>query len=646
MMLALLRRAACAAALMCAWQITALADATVPALTKADVDSWLDGFMPYALKQGDIAGAVIVIVKNGGVLTQRGYGYADVAARTPMDPERTLIRPGSVSKLLTWTALMQLVESGKVALDADVNTYLDFQIPAKDGKPVTVRNLMTHTPGFEEHLKDLLTYDPAKALPLDTYLKRWTPQRIFTPGAMPAYSNYATALAGYIVQRVSGQAFDDYLEAHVLGPLEMTSSTFRQPLPSALQARMAKGYAVASLPERPFEIFAPTPAGSLSAPATDMAKFMIAHLQQGRFADAAILQPQTAQQMHSTSLTILPRVDHMLLGFYEANYKGRRAIAHGGDTQWFHSDLRLFIDDGVGMFVSLNSLGKDRAADDLRSTLFDQFADRYLPVPGWAAGPGVDERTALSHARLIAGQYTSSRRTQSSFMSLLNLVGNLDVTDHHDGTIDLSWVRAASGAPLLWREVEPFVWQLDGSPRLLSAETQDGRIVRIAFDEYSPIMMFERLSAGKPVWLLPVFIAALMALLSAMVAWPVSALAHRHYGVQYALAGQDANAHRWLRIAATSTVMMWIAWAVTLSFMMSDLANLSSDVDGWLWVLHVLSVIIVFGGIGAGLWHAARVIRSQRRWYAKAWAVLLAISLAVSLWVAVAYNVITSGVNY
>lgn len=638
---------------MCAWQVT-LADVAAPvsadrpasALTKTDVDAWLDGFFPNALTRGDIPGAVVVIVKDGSVLTQRGYGYADVAARTPMDPQHTLLRVGSVSKLFTWTALMQLVERGKVALDADVNTYLDFQIPARDGKSITVRDLMTHTPGFEEQMKYAVAYDPATAQPFEKILKHWTPQRIFAPGTMPAYSNYAAALAGYIVQRVSGMAFDDYMDARLLGPLEMTSSSFRQPLPAGLQARMAKGYTAGSAAERPFEIVGLAPAGALSAPATDIAKFMIAHLQQGRFGDAVILQPQTARQMHSTPLTILPRVDRMLLGFCEANYKGRRVIAHGGDTQWFHSELRLFIDDGIGVYVAFNSMGKDLAAIELRSALFKQFADRYLPVPGWTAGPGVDPSTALDHARLIAGRYTNSRRSESSFMSLLNLVGSLEVTDRGNGAIGVSMVRSASGVPLRWREVEPFVWQLEGSHRLLSAELREGKVVRLAFDEISPFMMFERPPGWKGAWLLPTFLVALIALLATAIAWPVSVLSRRYYGVSYSAPRLDVHAHRWLRVAATATVLMWVAWAATLGTMMSDLSNLSDRADGWLWALHILSVVVVLGGLAAGVWHAVRVVRSQRRWYAKAWAVLLAMALVVSTWVAVVYNVLTSGVNY
>ena len=177
-------------------------------LTATDLEAWLDGFMPYALEQTDVAGSVVVVVKDGRVLLQKGYGFADLAKRTPVDAERTLFRPGSISKLFTWTAVMQLVEQGKLDLDADVNQYLDFKIPAYDGKPVTLRNIMTHTAGFEEVLKNLISEDTKNVPTIGAYLKAWTPKRIFVAGTTPAYSNYATALAGYVVERTSGLDFD------------------------------------------------------------------------------------------------------------------------------------------------------------------------------------------------------------------------------------------------------------------------------------------------------------------------------------------------------------------------------------------------------------------------------------------------------
>ena len=163
-------------------------------LTKADVDAWLDGYMPYALKRGDAAGAVVVVVKDGAILTQRGFGYADIDARKPIDPETTLFRQASVSKLFTWTAVMQMVEQGKIDLDRDVNAYLDFKIPLRDGKPITMRNLMTHTSGFDEVQRGIYSNDSRSIPPLGAFLKQSLPRRIFAPGTTPAYSNYATAL--------------------------------------------------------------------------------------------------------------------------------------------------------------------------------------------------------------------------------------------------------------------------------------------------------------------------------------------------------------------------------------------------------------------------------------------------------------------
>src|SRR5258708_4718190 len=206
------------------------AESTAVSLTAEDVNAWLDGYLPYALHTGDIAGDVVAVVKDGHILTERGYGYSDVAKRTPVVPKLTLFRPGSVSKLFTWTAVMQLVEQGKIDLDADVNQYLDFKIPLREGKPVTMRNIMQHVAGFEEQAKDIMSGDP-KAPGFEALLKRWVPERVFAPGTTPAYSNYGASLAGYIVQRVSGEPFDDYLDKHIFIPLDMEHSTFRQPLP-------------------------------------------------------------------------------------------------------------------------------------------------------------------------------------------------------------------------------------------------------------------------------------------------------------------------------------------------------------------------------------------------------------------------------
>ena len=235
-------------------------------LTATDLEAWLDGFMPYALEQTDVAGSVVVVVKDGKVLLQKGYGYSDLAKRTPVDPERTLFRPGSVSKLFTWTAVMQLVEQGKLDLDKDVNKYIDFKIPPYQGKPVTLRNIMTHTAGMEEVIRGLIANDEKEIAPLDATLKHWIPERVYAPGTTPAYSNYATALAGYIIERVSGQPFDQYIAQHIFAPLGMQHSTFSQPIQKNLLAMTSKGYKSASDgKEQPYEYINLAPAGSLAS---------------------------------------------------------------------------------------------------------------------------------------------------------------------------------------------------------------------------------------------------------------------------------------------------------------------------------------------------------------------------------------------
>jgi len=614
------------------------------AFTAADAEAWLDGYMPYALRSGDVAGAVVVIVKDDRVLLEKGYGYADIEKRMPVDAANTLFRWGSVSKLFTWTAVMQLVEQGKIDLDADVNQYIDFKIPPRQGKPITMRNIMTHTAGFEERLTGLIGVEGDAVVPLGDFLKRYVPERVYPPGETPAYSNYAVALAGYIVARVSGMSFDDYMDKHLFQPLQMSNSAFRQPLPESLKPKMSKGHQAASLPAKPFEIVGPAPAGSLSSTGDDMSHFMIAHLQNGRYGSVQILGPDTAAQMHGSALTILPRVNRMLLGFYENNYDGHRVIGHGGDTQWFHSELNLFIDDGVGLLVSMNSTGKDGAAQGIRSTLFHEFADRYLPAP--PPKGNVDAKTAAEHAAMIAGRYVASRRFDSSFMSLLNIISEAKVVDNGDGTIGVSSIVSPSGIPERWREIAPFVWREESGKDLLAARVDGGKVVRFSFDEISPFTMYDRpapsTSGG---WWLPVLAASVSFLMLGSLAWPVGALARRRFKASYALTGLDAKAHRAVRIASLAAVLVFLGWVIVILSMTAAL-DLISKLHGWIVLLRILSPIVFLGGAAVALWNAGIVLRSARSWSVKLWAVLLAASLLALLWAALAFHLISLRVGF
>lgn len=615
-------------------------------LTQADAEAWLDGFMPYAMARGDIAGAVVVVVKDGQVLVQKGYGYSDVAKRKPVDPETTLFRPGSVSKLFTWTAVMQLVEQGKLDLDRDVNDYLDFKIPARDGKPITLRQAMTHTTGLEETARALITSDPKEAVALDAYLKHWVPTRIYDPGVTPAYSNYATSLAGYIVQRVSGKSFDDYIEQHLFQPLGMKHASFRQPLPAALQPLMSQGYRLGS-DDKPqgYEIVNSAPAGSLAASGGDMARFMIAHLQKGEFQGNRILQASTADTMHTTALDILPPLNRMELGFYDSNINGHRSIAHAGDTQWFHSALHLFPDDNVGLFVSVNSSGKEGAPGVIRTALFEEFADRYFPGP--VAEGKVDAATAKEHAAQIAGRYDNSRRSETGFVALAYLMGQVTVQANEDGTITVPALTGANGQPKKWREIAPYVWRdVMGGDRI-AAKVVDGKVVRFSAEPISPFMVFDR----TPVWrsgglLLPLLGAALLALLLTVLAWPVSAMVRRHYGVSYPYSGRDAQWHRRIRWTSLVVFVTTVVGIGLVLWMMESLEMLGPRSDNLVHAIRLLAAVVLPLGALVSLGNAWAVLTSRRSWKAKLWSVVLAASCLVILWVGFVFNLIGFSANY
>ena len=606
-------------------------------LTKQDADAWLDGYMPYALKRGDIAGAVVVVVKDGHVLTQRGFGYANVAKRLPVDPARTLFRSGSVSKLITWTAVMQQVEAGRIDLDADVNKYLDFTIPPKDGKPITMRQLMTHTAGFEEHAKYVMFTDPTAFMPLGEFVKTQLPRRIYAPGTTPAYSNYGTTLAGYIVERVSKTPYNDYVERHIFQPLGMSHSTFRQPLPKALAPLLASGYKLASGKPGKFEYLPTAPAGGLTSSGADMARFMIAHLNDG----AGLMQPATARMMHDTPLTLLPPLNRMELGFFETNINGRQVIGHLGDTVLYHTALHLFMNEKVGLYVSFNSWGEDTAVSPVRHELFEQFADRYFPPIGPADGR-VDARTAAAHAKMLAGTWIKSRRAETTMFALPNLLGQVKVSVNDKGDLIVPVSRDTNGKPMKWVEIAPFVWRNAYGHERLAAKVVDGKVVRWSVDSASPFIVFEHVAPSRSAtWIMPALIASLVVLLLSFVQWPVAALIRRHYRAPLALERRALLAYRGVRVAAGLALALVIGWLACLNAM-----EMIAKYDPWLWLLQIGGLIVLLGGVALAGWNLRIAFRDKRGWFGRLWSVALLLALLMLGYVGWMFGLLAMSVNY
>jgi CubicO group peptidase (beta-lactamase class C family) len=599
------------------------ADTRARTLDATDVNAWLDGIVPYGLQSGDIPGGVVVVVKDGEVLTERGFGYADIATRKPVDPESTLFRAGSVSKVFTWTAVMQQVEAGKIDLDADINQYLDFRIPERDGRPITMRHLMTHTAGFEEVLKNLYAADSKRVLTLGAFLKAWTPHRVHPAGEQSAYSNYGATLAGYIVERVSGESFSAYVARHIFAPLGMAHSTFEQPLPTSLAQHMSKGYPDSSRQPKGFELINVAPAGSLSASGDDMARFMIAHLMNGTYRGAQILQPETARLMHKEAFVQTPPLPGVALGFYHEDRNGHTIIGHAGDTELFHSDLHLFLDDKLGLFVSFNSAGKDGAVALLRSLIFRQFTDRYFPAPAREPLPTWPDAKA-DGARMV-GAYILNRRSHSNFLRVLSGLSRVNVAMDVNGIITVSALKTPGGALRRWRKVGHLYWEeVDGDSHL-APRFVNGQYVGFTSDVRPPVMLFE----PAPPWANLTPLWACFAYLAVFVlVWPISAAVRTRYGQRLPVTGIAAKAYRLIRLGALADLIVLFGWLALLAIMISgDIAEQNDAVNPWLRLLELCGLVTIVSAV-IGAWNVTVVWRDQSRsWLAKLHSLLVLLAL-------------------
>ncbi|HUJ46385.1 MAG TPA: serine hydrolase [Rhizomicrobium sp.] len=614
-------------------------------LTEEDLRTFFDGMVPYAIQRGDIAGATISVVKDGKLLFAQGYGYADLKTRRPVVPDVTMFRPGSISKLFTWTAVMQQVEQGKLDLDTDVNKYLDFKIPEKFGKPITLRNIMTHTAGFEETLGQLFIAKPSELFPLHDYLVKHMPERIFPPGKYVAYSNYATTIAGYIVQRVSGEPFDQYIANHILKPLGMDHSSFSQPLPKDLQGDMASGYKQASDPKpADYEIVEAAPAGALASTATDMAKFMIAHLNGGEYNGARILKPETVKQMHSLNFTLAPGLNGFDLGFYQENRNGHSIIGHGGDTEVFHSDLHLILDANVGIFMSFNSAGKEGAVEPVRVNIFRMFLDRYFPFT-----PPVEKTVAdpdKDNARVV-GYYVASRRKDSALRLLFQL-GQNQVVEQPDKTLTVDLLKDLSGAPKKWRNVGPLTYrEVDGQTHLKFVTDKDGNIDYFTSDDFIPVEVLQRVHGLETLGNLKLFGLGAIAVCALTVAiWFGGWITRRRFGRPLEMTPQQARLRLGSRVGALLFLAMIGGWITLLTVLQVDEALLLEDKMGpWMMLLYVIGVLAILGGLAMIANGILRALRGPGGLLVRIGDLVLALAGLYGIWAILDYGLANFNVN-
>jgi CubicO group peptidase (beta-lactamase class C family) len=588
-----------------------------PELTKADFETFLDVLIPSQLRNRNIAGAVVSVVKDGQVLFQKGYGYADVDEKKPVLPNQTLFRPGSISKLFTATAVMQLVEQGKLDLDRDVNDYLDFPIPKTYPEPVTLRQLLTHTGGFEETLKNLFVAHESDIKPLRTYLVNEMPARIFPPGKIPSYSNYGFTLAGYIVERVGGEKFERYIENHILKPLGMNNSTFDQPLSPQLASQMSKGYLSASKKPRDFEFVQAAPAGALTTTAADMTRFMLAFLQDGTVDGVTILKPETVRQMETRQFEFHPMLPGLGITFMEYLIDPVRIIAHGGDTVYFHSDMILVPDARFGYFLSYNSLGKNIGGG--RGEVWRTFANRYFPSASQQAD--VDPYTAKADGHAVSGLYDGTRRGETTLLRILALVSQFSVSADKEGVLQIEGMKNQSGELKRWREIAPLVYrEIDGLERIGFRRDASGAV--------GEMLPFPAIYEGQrvPWYASKMFVglliggSLLLALLTVLL-WPVAVVIRKRYQRPLFTAKSDRVLYFLSRIVCLGELIFVLAPVIMLSQGLEHVVLLGDAINPWLQAFHIFGWLLMAGIVllmiaavrfvslpGHGLWFRAHAI--------------------------------------
>jgi CubicO group peptidase (beta-lactamase class C family) len=505
-----------------------------------ELEAFLDGLISAYRQDHNIAGLTVSVVRDGELFFSKGFGWADVEERAPVEAATTLFRIGSISKLFTWTAVMQQVEEGNLDLDTDVNEYIDFEIPDTYPEPITLRHILTHTPGFEDRAWGLFSETD---LSRGEWLAENLPARVRPPGTYSSYSNYATSLAGYIVGRVSGMSWEDYIEARIMEPLGMVYATGKQPLPDHLAPHMSNGYVyeAGKYVEKDFEMIdGSAPAGSVSASADAMAKFMIAHLQYGQLGDARILQEETAREMYSREFTHDDRLNGFALGFYEKSGYGLQAIGHGGDTGWFHSDMALFHSENLGIFMSTNTAGGGNVSF---GPFLEAVLAHYYPTPPFE--PPTPPDNWEEQGQKYAGSYLFNRRSFTTFEKVASLMGGAVKVEAGEAG-ELLAETPFGAIRMYWAEPGLFR-MLEGSWVVAFEEDDDGEVTRM-FLGPAPMMAGDKLSFwGGAIFHQLVMGFCLFLFASVLVLMPIRFLTQKTVDGIEPLKGRERS-YRWLAL--------------------------------------------------------------------------------------------------
>jgi CubicO group peptidase (beta-lactamase class C family) len=533
-----------------------------------ELEAFVDNFFNEQMSKTHVPGAVISVVKDGKLFFAKGYGYANLEKKIPVEADKTLFRVASLSKLFTATAAMQLYERGQLDLDADVNQYLtDFKLKNPYSEPVTAARMMMHTDGTTVRRIGLAAHTEAEMEPLGDYLADHMPPIVSRPGELYSYSSHSTALLGYVVEKISGTPFAEYIDKNILQPLKMRRSTFLQPLPPALADNLAVGYQHQSgnFKPVPFLYLNIAPAAAMSTTATDMANFMIAHLLRGRYENSRILEEDTVRLMHKTHFAHHPKLPGTSYSFRERLENNIRMIGHLGSLRGYSSSLTLMPDQNIGIFIASNSFS------GIHGKLLSQLLDHYFPVPD---KPAPLKPLALTDEQLdrFTGTYRDVEYPRATFLKPSAVFKHINIKKGDNGTLviqtpGLFFLNNPQNIKLI--PVEPKLFQRANDDALTAfgeaIEDEGSNQIKFVFNPLWPkIGAYERVPWYETAWVqLGLLCFCVLVFLSAFFIWPIRPLIRRLRGKNFQIERQPSRA--WLLAGVVGTLNLVFIIGLPLS---------------------------------------------------------------------------------
>ncbi|MGM0419528.1 MAG: serine hydrolase [Bacillota bacterium] len=447
------------------------------------LQSFLAGVFEQQTGSDDIPGAVVSVVNRDSLLYADGFGYADREENERFRPDH-LIRAGSAGKLFTWLAVLQQVEAGRLDLEEDINNYLpsDLQFDYNEESPIQLKDLMTHTSGFEDRQIGILVRDAENLVDLADYLQANRPEIVYEPGTTPAYSNYGTTLAAYLVELVSGEDYHSYLEKNIFTPLRMRSSTSRQELGSEMRGELSVGYNKEGnflQPQEP-EVFQEYPAGGHTVSANDMANLMQALLNGGELLGWRILGEEYVDLLFENAFSYSDDVSGWSYGLMEYRLTEEKIYWHGGDTRQFHTAIFFLPEKDLAFFAAYNGPGGTFERFNLLEALDRQY---FGGSPTWVS----QSQDAEVELEQYGGEYLASRRNHSSPEKLFARLSSVNIIPNAE-YLEVESYKTEKYYP---QDEDNFVRQ-DGRESLKFIRDEAGEIEEFVFTN-NPTAVFEKL---------------------------------------------------------------------------------------------------------------------------------------------------------